>query len=98
MPSKPYPREEAVALELESVAFTDPLFKNKKVSEFMDGSIIAELDRKGFFTPLQQRKWISNDAKRKGDVSFNLHVSHCQPFFRRPSPRGKRGICGRAAD
>src|ERR1044071_9825480 len=53
MPRKPYPREEAVALELESVAFTDPLFKNKKVSEFMDGSIIAELDRKGFFTQLQ---------------------------------------------
>jgi ABC-type nitrate/sulfonate/bicarbonate transport system substrate-binding protein len=53
MPSKPYPREEAVGLELESIAFTDPLFKNKKVSEFMDGSIIAELDRKGFFTQLQ---------------------------------------------
>ena len=53
MPSKPYPREEAVALELESVAFTDPLFKNKKVAEFMDGSIIAELDRKGFFAQLQ---------------------------------------------
>ena len=53
MPSKPYPREEAVALELESVAFTDPLFKDKKVSEFMDGSIIAELDRQGFFAQLQ---------------------------------------------
>ena len=53
MPSKPYPREEAVQLELESVAFTDPLFKNKKVAEFMDSSIIAELDRKGFFAQLQ---------------------------------------------
>src|SRR4030095_12124312 len=30
MPSKPYPREEAVQLELESVAFTDPLFKTKR--------------------------------------------------------------------
>ena len=49
MPSKPYPREEAVQLELESIAFTDPLFKNKKASEFMDNSIVAELDRKGFF-------------------------------------------------
>ena len=49
MPSKPYPREEAVQLELESIAFTDALFKNKKASEFMDNSIIAELDRKGFF-------------------------------------------------
>ena len=53
MPSKPYPREEAVQLELESVAFTDPLFRNKKPSEFMDNSIIAELERKGFFTRLQ---------------------------------------------
>jgi ABC-type nitrate/sulfonate/bicarbonate transport system substrate-binding protein len=49
MPGKPYAREEAVQLELESVAFTDPLFKNKKASDFMDSSIVAELDRKGFF-------------------------------------------------
>jgi NitT/TauT family transport system substrate-binding protein len=53
MPSKPYPREEAVQLELESVAFTDPLFKGKKVPEFMDSSIIAELDRNGFFAQLK---------------------------------------------
>jgi NitT/TauT family transport system substrate-binding protein len=53
MPSKPYPREEAVQLELESVAFTDPLFKTKRVSEFMDNSIIAELDRQGFFIQLK---------------------------------------------
>lgn len=53
MPSKPYPREEAVQLELESVAFTDPLFKGKKASEFMDSSIIAELDRQGFFAQLK---------------------------------------------
>ena len=53
MPSKPYPREEAVQLELESVAFTDPLFRNRKASEFMDSSIIAELERKGFFAQAQ---------------------------------------------
>ena len=53
MPSKPYAREEAVQLELESIAFTDPLFKNKKPGDFMDSSIIAELDRKGFFAQLQ---------------------------------------------
>ena len=51
--NKPYAREEAVQLELESVAFTDPLFKNKKASDFMDSSIVAELDRKGFFAQLQ---------------------------------------------
>ena len=53
MPAKPYPREEAIQLELESVAFTDPLFRNKKASEFMDRSIIAELERKGFFAQPQ---------------------------------------------
>ena len=53
MPSKPYPREEAVQLELESVAFTDPLFKTKRVSEFMDSSIIGELERQGFFIQLK---------------------------------------------
>jgi len=53
MPAKPYAREEAVQLELESVAFTDPLFKNKRASDFMDSSIVAELDRKGFFAQLQ---------------------------------------------
>ncbi len=53
MPGKPYAREEAVQLELESVAFTDPLFKGKKASDFMDSSIVAELDRKGFFAQLQ---------------------------------------------
>jgi hypothetical protein len=53
MPSRPYAREEAVQLELESVAFTDPLFKNKKAADFMDSSIIGELERKGFFTQLQ---------------------------------------------
>jgi len=53
MPSKPHAREEAVQLELESIAFTDPLFKNKKASDFMDSSIVAELERKGFFAQLQ---------------------------------------------
>lgn len=53
MPSKPYAREEAVQLELEAVAFSDPLFKNKKPGDFVDNSIVAELDRKGFFAQLQ---------------------------------------------
>ncbi len=53
MPSKPYPREEAEQLELESIAFTDSLFKNKKAAEFVDDSIIAELDRNSFFAQLQ---------------------------------------------
>jgi len=53
MPSKPYAREDAVQLELEAIAFTDPLFKIKKPGDFMDSSIVAELDKKGFFAQLQ---------------------------------------------
>jgi len=53
MPTKPYAREDAVQLELEAIAFTDPLFKNKKSGDFMDSSIVAELDKKGFFAQLQ---------------------------------------------
>lgn len=53
MPSKPYAREEAVQLELESIAFTDPRFKDKRASEFMDSSIVAELDRRGFFAQVE---------------------------------------------
>jgi ABC-type nitrate/sulfonate/bicarbonate transport system substrate-binding protein len=53
MPSKPFAREEAVQLELESIAFSDATFKNKKPSDFVDSSIVAELDRKGFFNQLQ---------------------------------------------
>jgi ABC-type nitrate/sulfonate/bicarbonate transport system substrate-binding protein len=53
MPSKPYAREEAAQLELEAIAFTDPLFKNKKAGDFLDNSIVAEIDKKGFFAQLQ---------------------------------------------
>ena len=54
MPAKPYPREEAVRLELENIAFTDPQFKGKKASDFMDNSILVELESKGFFDRLHR--------------------------------------------
>jgi hypothetical protein len=53
MPGKPYAREEAVQLEIERVTFSDPLFRNKKASDFMDSGIIAELDGKRFFAQLR---------------------------------------------
>jgi ABC-type nitrate/sulfonate/bicarbonate transport system substrate-binding protein len=54
MPAKPYPREEAVRLELENMAFTDPRFKDRKASEFMDNSILVELESQGFFDRLHR--------------------------------------------
>jgi len=54
MAAKPYPREEAIRLELENMASADPRFKDKKASEFMDNSILAELESKGFFDRLHR--------------------------------------------
>ncbi len=54
MPAKPYAREEALRLELENIAFTDPQFKGKKASDFMDNSILVELEDKGFFDRLNR--------------------------------------------
>jgi ABC-type nitrate/sulfonate/bicarbonate transport system substrate-binding protein len=52
MPAKPYAREEAIQLEIENVAYSDPGFKNRKASDFVDNSIVAELERTGFFARL----------------------------------------------
>lgn len=52
MPVKPYAREEAVRSELDILAIADPRFKDKKPSEFMDNSILIELDSQGFFDRL----------------------------------------------
>jgi hypothetical protein len=54
MPAKPYPREEALSLELENIAFTDPQFKGKRASDFMDSSILVDLEDKGFFNRLDR--------------------------------------------
>jgi hypothetical protein len=52
MPTKPFPREEAIRLEIENIAFTEPQIKGRKPSEFMDKSILSELEAKGFFVTL----------------------------------------------
>ena len=54
MPAKPYPREEAIRLELENMAVTDRRFKDKKSSEFIDNSILMELESQEFFDRLHR--------------------------------------------
>jgi NitT/TauT family transport system substrate-binding protein len=49
MPAIPYPREQAIRLEIENIGVTEPQIKGRKPSEFMDNSILVELERKGFF-------------------------------------------------
>jgi hypothetical protein len=56
IPPKPYPQEEAIQFDLESMSspeFAEKL-KGKKSSDFIDASILKELEREGFFTRLQR--------------------------------------------
>jgi ABC-type nitrate/sulfonate/bicarbonate transport system substrate-binding protein len=56
IPPKPYPQEEAIQFDLDSM--TSPEFaeklKGKKPSDFIDGSILNELEKEGFFARLQR--------------------------------------------
>lgn len=54
MSANPYPREEAIRLELENMAFADSQFKDRKPSDFMDNSILVELESQGFFDRLRR--------------------------------------------
>jgi ABC-type nitrate/sulfonate/bicarbonate transport system substrate-binding protein len=54
MSAKPYAREEAIQMELENMAFAEPRFKDKKASEFLDNSILSELEKTGFFDRLHR--------------------------------------------
>jgi NitT/TauT family transport system substrate-binding protein len=55
LPLKPYPMEEVIQNEMESLMATVPEFRGKKVADFIDKSILADLDREGFFTQLASK-------------------------------------------
>ena len=52
LPPKPYPMEDVVQTDIENLAPTMPEFRGKKVGDFIDKSILADLEREGFFTQL----------------------------------------------
>jgi ABC-type nitrate/sulfonate/bicarbonate transport system substrate-binding protein len=58
IPLKPYPQEEAIQFDLDSMSTSSPEFagklKGKKPSDFIDASILKELEREDFFTRLQR--------------------------------------------
>jgi NitT/TauT family transport system substrate-binding protein len=52
IPAKPYPMEEAILSDIENLSTIVPEFKGKKTSDFMEASVLKEIDSQGFFTRL----------------------------------------------
>ncbi|HEY3303469.1 MAG TPA: ABC transporter substrate-binding protein [Candidatus Binatia bacterium] len=52
IPPRPFPREEAIQNDIEDLSNTYSALKGRKIAEFMDLSIIQELEKEGFFTKL----------------------------------------------
>ena len=50
IPAKPYPMEEAIQSDIENLSTIVPEFKGKKASDFMDSSVLKEIESQGFFT------------------------------------------------
>ena len=52
IPAKPYPMEEAILSDIENLSTIVPEFKGKKTSDFMEPSVLKEIESQGFFTHL----------------------------------------------
>jgi hypothetical protein len=53
-PDKPYPILEALEAAIEDMSTLIPELKGKKPSDFADSSLVAELDKEGFFNQLKR--------------------------------------------
>jgi ABC-type nitrate/sulfonate/bicarbonate transport system substrate-binding protein len=54
LPAKPYPREDAIQTSIEDLKGTIPKLEDMKVSDFIDASLIKEIDNEGFFARLEK--------------------------------------------
>jgi NitT/TauT family transport system substrate-binding protein len=54
IPAKPYPREDAIQASMEDLKGTIPKLEGMKVSDFVDASLIREIDNEGFFARLEK--------------------------------------------
>jgi NitT/TauT family transport system substrate-binding protein len=52
IPAKPYPRDDAVQASIEDLKESTPKLEGMKVGDFLDASLIKEIDNEGFFTKL----------------------------------------------
>ncbi|HZA56296.1 MAG TPA: ABC transporter substrate-binding protein [Candidatus Udaeobacter sp.] len=55
LPTKPYPMEEVIQTEIENLTPSVPELRGKKPSDFIDKTILNDLEREGFFTALGNR-------------------------------------------
>jgi NitT/TauT family transport system substrate-binding protein len=55
LPLKPYPMEEVIQAEMENLTATVPELRGRRVADFVDKSILTELEREGFFTQLASK-------------------------------------------
>ncbi|HEX9445050.1 MAG TPA: ABC transporter substrate-binding protein [Candidatus Binatia bacterium] len=52
LPMKPYPMEEVIQADIENLSPTMPEMRGKKPADFIDKTLLAELDEEGFFARL----------------------------------------------
>jgi NitT/TauT family transport system substrate-binding protein len=55
LPLKPYPMEEVIQTEIENLRPTVPELRGKRAADFLDKTILDELETEGFFTRLSAR-------------------------------------------
>lgn len=55
LPPKPFPMEDVIQADIDNLAPTTPEFRGKKVADFIDKSILLDLEREGFFTQLASK-------------------------------------------
>jgi NitT/TauT family transport system substrate-binding protein len=55
LPLKPYPMEDALQGELESLSSSVPELRGKKAADFVDKSLLSDLERDGFLIQLAKR-------------------------------------------
>ena len=55
LPLKPFPMEEVIQADIDNLTPSTPEFRGKRVADFIDKSILLELEREGFFTQLASK-------------------------------------------
>jgi NitT/TauT family transport system substrate-binding protein len=55
LPLKPYPMEEVIQTEIENLSPTMPEMRGKRAADFVDKSILTEMESEGFFSSLSAK-------------------------------------------
>ena len=57
LPLKPYPMEEVIQTEIENLTPTVPEFRGKSAADFIDKSILSELESEGLLHAARSSKY-----------------------------------------